>query len=253
MATAKKEEKELVTTVSAVETEMPDYLKGMEEDTSGNEEVGRDDIVIPRLGIIQAISPELDKNDPAYIPGAETGKMFNTLTRELIDEILVISIRFEKPFLLWKDRKKGGGFGGQFFSMEEAEEAVAAKETPSEWDIVDTPTNLCLAIPKDDKPYEISIPLPRSKAKVSRNWNSLIRLAGGPRFGRVYKITTVPDKNANGEKYTNFKVEMAGFPSEPLFKAAKEIYENIIKGEVTYSTDYSDAGGAEGGKEDASF
>lgn len=236
---AKKDEKELVTTVSAgIVSEMPEWMRGMDEDTRGSEEVGKDDLVLPRLAIIQAISPELDENDAAFIEGAKNGMLFNTLTRELMTEILVIPIKFEKPYLLWRDRKKGGGFGGQFASMEEAEDAVSAREVPGEWDISDTPTNLCIAIPKEGKPYEIAIPMPKSKAKVSRNWNSMIRLAGGPRFGRVYKITTVDDKNAAGDKYKNFKVEMAGFPTKELFDKAEELYKLFSAGD--YGVDYSD-------------
>lgn len=242
---AKKEEsKELVGTVNTILEEMPDYLKGMEDDVSGSEDVGKDDIVIPRLAIIQAISPELDESDPLYIPGAKAGMMFNTLTRALITELLVISVKFEKPFLAWRDRKKGGGFGGQFATIEEAEEAVMSFENPGDWDITDTPTNLCIAIPPVGRPYEISIPMPKSKAKVSRNWNSIIRLAGGPRFSRVYKVTVVDDKNQAGEKYKNFRIEMAGFPSKELFDKAKEIYDLVSAGEIRYSTDYEGAEGA---------
>jgi len=222
-------------------SDMPEWMKGMGEDNSGNEEVGKDDLVIPRLAIIQAISPELDENDPAYIKGAKNGMMFNTLTRELMNEILVIPIKFEKPYLLWRDRKKGGGFGGQYATLEEADATRSEQETPAEWDITDTPTNLCIAIPADGgRPYEIAIPLPKSKAKISRSWNSMIRLAGGPRFSRIYKITTVTDKNNAGETYKNFKVEFAGFPSEQLFNIAKEVFKLVDTGEIKYQTDYSD-------------
>ncbi len=253
---AKKEEsKELVGNVNTILEEMPDYLKGMEDDISGSEDVGKDDIVIPRLAVIQAISPEVDESDPAYIPGAKAGMMFNTLTRTLLTELLVIPVKFEKPFLAWRDRKKGGGFGGQYDTMEQAEDAVSAMDSPTEWDIIDTPTNLCIAIPPEGRPYEISIPLPKSKAKVSRNWNSMIRLAGGPRFSRVYKITTVDDKNQAGDKYKNFRVEMVGFPSKELFEKAKEIYDLIMAGEVKYKADYSDeqANPESGGKENPAF
>lgn len=221
--------------------EMPEYLKGLQDNQMGNEEVGKDDLVIPRLAVIQAISPELDKSDPSYIPGAEVGMLFNTLTKELMSEIDVVSVMFTKPYLMWRDRKKGGGFGGQYDSVEEADEARSQQETPAEWGITDTPTNLCLAIPKDGgRLYEIAIPLPKSKAKISRQWNSTIRLYGGPRFSRIYRITAVDDKNNAGEKFQNLKIDHLGFAPENIFNAAKELYEMVSSGEVKVTADYSE-------------
>lgn len=226
--------------LAEVSAEMPDWMKGMEDDDSGNEHVQKEDLVIPRLNIIQAISPQLDKKDPLYIPGAENGMMFNSLTKELMGSLLVVSIMFEKPFLIWRDRKKGGGFGGQFPTVEDAEDAISSKEDAGDWLVTDTPTNLCLAIPESGRAYEIAIPMSKSKAKVARNWNSIIRLAGGPRFARVYKISVVDDKNTAGEKFKNFQVDFHGFAGEHLFKKCKEIYELVSSGEVKYAADYSD-------------
>jgi len=226
-----------------VVSEMPDWMKDMGEDTRGNEGITKDDLVIPRLGLIQAISPEIDKNDPLFLEGAEQGMLFNTLTKALYDEVLVIPLMFEKQFLLWKDRKKGGGFGGQFASEEEAAQALEGMEESQYWEILDTPTHLCLVV-SDGKPYEIAIPMPKSKAKVSRQWNSVIRLNGGPRFSRVYKIKSVNDKNSVGEKFMNLQVVPAGFPSQDLFKLAESIYTEIASGEKKYKVDdnYESAG-----------
>ena len=38
---------------------------------------------IPFIGIIQALSPQLQKDDPLYIKGAEQGDIFNTVTQEI--------------------------------------------------------------------------------------------------------------------------------------------------------------------------
>ena len=51
----------------------------------GNENVGTDDLAIPRLDLIQQLSPQIDKSSPKYIEGAETGHIFNTLTGEVYD------------------------------------------------------------------------------------------------------------------------------------------------------------------------
>lgn len=236
MAKAKEE-------VMVVESaEVPAWLKDKMDDTRGNENVTKDDLVIPRLGLIQAISPEIKKNDPNYIEGAEQGMLFNTVTRELYESAVVCPVLFEKQWLVWKDRKEGGGFGGQFDSEEEAVEYIGTLEDPDDWEVTGTPTHLCYIVGADGKASEIAIPMPISKARISRQWNSLIRMLGGPRFGRVYKITGIEDKNPAGEDYWNMKVEQAGYPSEALFKAAEKLYEDVSSGEIKYKMDTDDDG-----------
>jgi len=217
--------------------EVPAYLKDKMGDNRGNENVGKDDLVIPRLGLIQAISPEIKKTDPNFIPGAEQGMLFNTVTRELYETALVVPVLFEKQWLVWKDRKEGGGFGGQYETELEAAQAIEEMDDPGSWEVIGTPTHLCYIIGADGKASEIAIPMPISKARISRQWNSLIRMLGGPRFSRVYKITGIEDKNPAGEDYWNMKVEQAGFPTEALFKAAEKLYEDISSGDVKYTMD----------------
>lgn len=237
MAKKNEESKELVSTVGVgIVEDMPDWMKEMGNDNRGNEGITKDDLVIPRLSIIQAISPELDENDPAHIEGAKNGMMFNTLTRKLYSEILVIPVMYEKKYLLWRDRKKGGGFGGQYDTEQEANAAIDDMEDPDAWEVADTPTHLCLVV-SDGKPFEIAVPMPKSKAKISRQFNSTIRLFGGPRFSRVYKISVVDDKNNAGEKFKNFRIDPAGFPNQELFKLAEKLYTDLSTGAVNYKVD----------------
>ena len=237
MAKKNEESKELVSTVGVgVVEEMPDWMKDMGDDNRGNEGITKEDLVIPRLSIIQAISPELDEKDPAYIEGAKNGMMFNTLTKKLYTEVLVIPVVYEKKYLLGRDRKKGGGFGGRYDTEQEANAAIMDMEEPDEWEAADTPTHLCLVV-SDGKPFEIAIPMPKSKAKVSRQFNSTIRLLGGPRFSRVYKISVVDDKNNAGDKFKNFNVIPAGFPNQELFQLAEKLYTDLSTGAVNYKVD----------------
>ncbi|MFZ3045219.1 MAG: hypothetical protein WA151_04845 [Desulfatirhabdiaceae bacterium] len=238
MAKKNEESKELVSTVGVgVVEEMPDWMKDMGDDNRGNEGITKEDLVIPRLSIIQAISPELDEKDPAYIEGAKNGMLFNTLTKKLYTEVLVIPVAYEKKYLLWRDRKKGGGFGGQYDTEQEANAAIMDMEDPDEWEATDTPTHLCLVV-SDGKPFEIAIPMPKSKAKVSRQFNSTIRLLGGPRFSRVYKISVVDDKKkSTGDKFKNFNVIPAGFPNQELFQLAEKLYTDLSAGAVNYKVD----------------
>jgi hypothetical protein len=213
---------------------VPAFLKDAMNDNRGNENVGQDDLIIPRLCIIQALSPEIKKKDPAYIEGAEQGMLFNSVSRKLYgNSVTVIPVMYEKPYLLWKDRKLGGGFGGSFKTMAEANEAIVALPANEQdgWEAVDTPTHLCLLV--DEGFQEIAIPMPKSKAKVSRQWNSMIRMMGGPRFSHKFIIEGVEAENNAGEEIWNFKVTPAGFVTVDEFRQGEVVYDLLTKGEYT--------------------
>jgi hypothetical protein len=72
----------------------------------------------------------------------------------------------------------------------------------------------------------------KSKAKVSRKWNSLIRIANGDSFSRAYKISAVADKNKQNQDFFNFSVAPAGFPTEPVYRKAEAMYKAISSGTV---------------------
>ena len=58
--------------------------KILEEDSgAGLENFTTEDMQIPFIRIIQALSPQLNKQDPLYIKGAEQGDIFNTVSGEI--------------------------------------------------------------------------------------------------------------------------------------------------------------------------
>ena len=77
----------------------------------GLENITKDDIMIPRLSILQALSPQVNKRDGAYIEGAEQGSIFNNVTDSVFEGdkgITVVPISFRKAHLEWKADR--GGF-----------------------------------------------------------------------------------------------------------------------------------------------
>ena len=78
----------------------------------GLEEVTSEDIQIPFLRVLQALSPQIKKSDPAYIKGAEQGGIFNTVTKKFWsgDEgVLVIPVHFQKKLLEFVPRSEACG------------------------------------------------------------------------------------------------------------------------------------------------
>jgi len=238
-----------------VTDQVPDYIK--QSGQRGSENVGMSDLVIPRLEVVQGLSPAVKRGDPGHIQGAAPGMLNNSVTRQLYGEsVIVVPLHYSVQYLVWRDRKHGGGNEGGFFgaypTMEEAK-ARAAEEGGEAKGIVvvDTPQHLCLLInPETRAAEEIMLSMPRTKAKISRQWNTMVRLAGGDRFGRVYKVSTIFEKNAKGDFY-NFHIEQVGFPTKELYAHAENLYEKIRAGErrVVMDTSGLDTGNAGTGDE----
>jgi hypothetical protein len=191
------------------------------------------------------MSPAIEKSDPGYIKGAEAGDLYNSVTRQLYGkEVFIVPIHYSKQWLVWRDKKNGGGFLGAFSTPEEAQARIEQEENQKGLESIDTPVHVCLIVNRESGGAdEIVISMPRTKAKISRQWNSMIKMAGGDRFGRVYRVTTNLEENPKG-KYYNFAIAQSGFPVKQLYDKAAKLYEAITAGKrkVVIDNDDDDAG-----------
>lgn len=219
---------------------LPAFLQErVNQPARGAEGVGMDDLVIPRLELIQSLSPCIEEGNGAYIEGAKAGMLFNNVTRELYGKSAqVIPVFFKKEYIIWKDRKKGGGFAGAFSTLAEAEAVRDTLENPDDYRINDTANQFCLLVhPETFELTEIVVSMSVTKLKVSRQWNTLIRINGGDAFTRVYELGSFLDENKAGEKYHNFTIKNVGYVNEFQFKRAEGLYEVVSAGKATMSRD----------------
>ncbi len=219
--------------------EVPDYIK--QGSARGSENVTTEDLVIPRLEIVQALSPCIDESDAAYIEGAKPGMLFNSVTRELYgDSVIFIPVLFKQQYLLWRDRKKGGGFAGAYDSEIEAKAAIKEQNDPDNWEALKTAQHFGLLVEGDSwKMDEAVISMARTKLKISRNFNSLVRINGGDRFSRAYVVSAVQEQNNEGQKYYNFSIKNFGWAPQQVYTAAEKMYEAVASGERTIVADTS--------------
>lgn len=228
---------------------VPDYIQ--KGDKRGTENLGMGDLVIPRLEIVQGLSPAVKKGDPGFIEGATAGQLNNSVSRQLYGEsVWVIPADYSVQYLVWRDRKMvdahnansanrasklptDGGFFGAYPDAHKAKERADLEGGEKSCIVVvDTPTHLCLLLNAETgEPEEVMVPMPRTKAKVSRQWNTLVKMAGGPRFSRAYEVKTVLQKNAQGDFY-NFAIQPVGFPPKQVYQRAEALYEAMQKGRV---------------------
>lgn len=239
---AKKEE----SVAMVISNEKPSWLVDHNGPARGMEDVTANDIIIPRVELVQSLSPARDKTSAAYIPGAEEGSLFNNVTRDLYgSEVMVVPVVYKKQWLVWKDRKQGGGtngFRGAFNSEIEAKAKIRELESVEQGlEVSETAQHFCLVLKTDGTMEEAVISMAKSKLKVSKRWNSLMRIAGGDSFSRVYRVTGVVEANAKGEKYHNLAVAMVGYAPEAVYRRAEAMYNQIGQGGVVVNHDYEDA------------
>ena len=212
----------------------PDWADG----NKGNEEVGFDDLTIPRLDVIQDLSPQHKKNKPEFIEGAEPGLLFNTVTKVLYgSSVKFIPVYFRKEWVIWKDIKAGGGFRGAHASQQEAVNALTELDDADQCEIQDTAQHFGLIVHADGRTEDIVLSMSKSKMKPSRQLNSMVKIRGGDRFGSLYEISAVEAQNAANQDYWNLGVKPLGYVSKALHAAGEHLYDQVKLGQKDVQRD----------------
>ena len=210
----------------------------------GQENVGVDDLSIPRLDVIQALSPQRKKSAPEYIEGAEEGMLFNNVTGELYGtEIDFVPVYFRKEWLIWKDRAAGGGFGGSHNSPSDAR--AECDRLGPEWDVSETALHFGMIVDGDGPVAEVVISMSRSKLKASRQLNTLCKMVGGDRFSSSYKIAAVEVSGDKGDYY-NLSVRRLAYVTEDIYHAAETLYDSVSAGNRDMNRTYDEQESSEG-------
>lgn len=243
--------------VAVISNELPAYLASKTKGARGMEDVTTNDVIIPRLEVVQSLSPARDKTSPLYITGSEEGMFYNNVTRELYgSEVLVVPVVYKKQWLIWKDRKVAGGGAGGFrgacnTELEAKQRILNELSEEQGLEVVETAQHFCYLLRGDGRMEEIVLSMAKSKLKVSKRWNSLMRIAEDDCFTRVYKVSAVVEQNAKGDKFQNVSIANAGYAPEAVYLKAEKLYAQISKGGVVVSNDYE--GEASGQKDETEF
>jgi hypothetical protein len=206
---------------------LPAFLAEAQDRGLGNENVNADDQQIPRLNLLQALSPQLEEID-----AAKAGLFHNSVTNELYTDVAVINLFYKKEYTIWRKRKKGGGYCGAFENQDAANAHVESLPgSPEDYDIQDTAKHACLLLNQETGEIiqPIMIYLKGSGMTVSRNWNSQINSFNGdsPRFSSIWSITSIK-KTKDQDTWFVMKVgDGAWVPNENLYNEAKAFYTTI--------------------------
>ncbi len=240
---------------------VPDGLMDIFEENAGAglQNIGADQMQIPFIRILQALSPQLNKDKPEYIKGASQGDIFNTVTGEIYPEdtgITVIPVAFEMKYLEFVPRSQGGGLVGEIPAsspdLDNTQRDGPSEVLPSGNELVRCHQNLVMVYnPETEGCSPAVLDMKKTQIKVSKKWNAQrtnIEVMGKngsftlPIYGTAWNITTVSESNDQGTWY-NFRIARETEVSNSLaacMMKAKEMADSFQKGEIKTAAGTSD-------------
>jgi hypothetical protein len=217
------------------------------EDTGiGFEEVTSNDIQIPFVRILQAMSPQIKKSDPAFISGATQGDIFDTVTNEVWSGdkgIVVLPVYFQTKYLEFVPRTQGGGFVGELASnSNEVQQAVRDQDSGMELlengnELVRSAQHYVKICHKDGTLENAIVDMKKTQLKKSRLWLSMMMMQKHkgttlPIFATTYRLKTIEDGNDKGSWYTWTIAVEGRVPSIEAYNDAKHLHGSIKSGEL---------------------
>ena len=211
----------------------------------GAQNISQEDLELPFLKILGHLSPEVNNRDGKYVEGAEPGKIINTVTTALYDEVNVVPCHYKRQYIEWADR---GTSTGAPLAIHEADSDIVSQTTrgkdykdrlPNGNYLDNTANHFVLVL--GDNPQTALISMKSTQLKVSRKWNSMmmgIKMQGKnglftpPTYSHIYKLSTVQMSNDKGTWF-GWDVSKSGpVEDKNIYDMAKSFAVSVGKGEV---------------------
>jgi len=216
---------------------------------TGFEHVGTSDLLIPRLTILQGLSPQVTKGKPEFDEGARVGNIYDVgLQENFGDSVHFLPVHYTKVWLEWAPRSSGKGL----IKMHETDEVL--EQTTQDQNgrqvlknnnyIVDTAQFFGFNL--DARMRRSFIPMASTQMKKAKRLLTLatseeVERPNGttfvpPIYFRTYRLGTVPESNAEGS-WVGWKIErdvaLHELPNwERIWQMAVSFREALTAGKV---------------------
>ena len=237
----------------------------LEDAGAGQENMSQEDMMIPRLSILQDGSAQVKKRDGAYVEGAEVGMILDNVAKVALDGekgIEVIPISYRRAHIEWK--KDRGGWVADHGSDSSCLESCSRGDkgeyfTDEGNEIVPTGEYFVFMINKDGSHTPAVLSMSKSQLKKARQWNTMMNrlqiVANGKQinpamFWTSYQLTTVPEQNDQGSWFgwsikMNHDADSGGIikklkNGKEIYLAARNFKAQVAQGEVKVSPESQD-------------
>ena len=144
----------------------------------GSQNISQEDLALPFLKVLGQLSPEVNKRDGKYVEGAEPGKILNSVTKELFDEISVVPCHYNRQYIEWQDRGAGASapvaihdVGSDIVSTTKRD-AGYKDRLPNGNYLENTANHFVLVV--GERPTTALISMKSTQLKISRTWNTMM-------------------------------------------------------------------------------
>ncbi len=225
----------------SVAEEVPDFLRAEIGNQAGMESVDRSDLLLPRLGLCQSLSPQRRKSDPAYIEGLEEGQLFNTVTKEIYgEELEIIALFFFKNRIKYFPIDEGGGIdcvsangidGGRISPVGCAScqysiwgNGLKDDEHGNDAPLCTMYHNFMAWIPEGQTPIAISYK--STGLKISKQILAGIRLTRLPMYAKRYKVTVTEMRDGQNVWFEK-KITPLGYVDKESFNEMEKMFQAL--------------------------
>lgn len=239
---------------------LPDFLKDKAKTTSvGN--IDQSDIIIPRIKLLQATSPEVTEID-----GCKAGHFFHTISGEMLgNSFRIIPILIRKRFVLWAPRNDERGMLARSSDAKHWDDWQNEDGSPKVFVVrpkgstVDVTYKLAPTVaesgldrfgtsmpgdpnssPAASLTYDILAMLPdlpelspvlllNTRSAVKKAKMLISKIEGRPvdHFAQIYKVN-VKKEDKDGDAFYNYDYVGDGYvQDEGMYNAAKSLYEKM--------------------------
>lgn len=203
---------------------MPAFLP-KEGDHRGTEHMTKEDITMPRIGLAQGLSPQVDDTSSKFIEDLKVGDMFNNVTNEIIGKgpIFFTVVKADRPRgVEFYPLTEGGGVKDINVSLDDPRmQFTGDGNKPVATKFYDY---IIMIVPTREL---IALSFKGTGLKVARQLNALMKLRNQASFAGRYSLKTASETNKLG-KFAVFQVANAGWiVNEDEFNYAQAVYENI--------------------------